>query len=113
MTVRAVTVRGTASAPVDGRSVAAPVPVGRLSRRAVAMTAALLAALALTACGANGSATGKGGAPAAGAPSAGAGGSAASGDQLGQMRQKVDAADSAVAAAESDAAKDAQDTASP
>lgn len=111
--VRAVAAHGTASVLVDGRSVAAPESAGRLSRRAAALSAALLATLALTACGANGSGTGKGSAPAAGAPSAGASGSAVSGDRLGEMRQKVDAADSAAAAAESDAAKDAQDTASP
>ncbi|MFD9690834.1 hypothetical protein ACFWXO_34315 [Kitasatospora sp. NPDC059088] len=113
MTAGAVTIPGTASDPVGGRSVAAPVPAARLSRRTAAVTAALLATLALTACGTNGTGPGRTSAPAAGSPSAGASGSAASGDRLGEMRKKVDAADSAAAAAESDAAKDTQDTSTP
>lgn len=72
-------------------------------RRALAVAAAAaLAALTLTACGGSGSGQAATPAPATSAP--GVDGSAGGG-QLGDMQQKVDGADSAAAAAESDAAQ--------
>lgn len=93
--------------PERHRPVSRP-PTARARRTAALAAAAVLAVLTLTACGGSGANAGSGGGaqvPATPAPGATAGGGTPADQQLKDMRQKLDAAESAVSAADSDAAQ--------